>query len=309
MPSNMSLSTNWNTTFWNGVFQQSFLENNKLRDEMFNYVYQKGTNGFRYKTTVTTEAANTVSALSGPGSSQTGLSVTVDNPLVAHEFIGYDQMNVNQTGTELNTAFAAALASRLANTRQAQMLAFFAKTTYDAGASNRASFNDEATTTEDMGKTVYGALNSIASTFCQNGIPEGDRYVALHPTQFYALRTYAPAASRDYISPSPVNQDSLLGGIQILGFTVVPIYGPFNQDLTGKSTWASKYQLNLAGTAPAKIFGLAWHKNSLAVFESEKPTLKIDDSPENQAMLFTARTQFGTGIVQQSGAVAIHGDT
>lgn len=306
MATNISISTNWDTTFWNGAFQTAYVENNKLTDNMFNYVYQKGTNGFRFKTINTAAAVHTNSALSGASTSETGASITVDNPLVVHDYLGYDQMNVNQTGTELNTGYAAALATKLANARQALLLARLGK---DAVTNSKTvTFDDEASTLADKGAEIFGALASLASTFIVNGIPEGDRYVALHPTWFYALRAYAPSASRDYVGIAPANEASLMSGVQILGWNVMPIYGPFLQDNSSNTNWASSYRWDATVATGAKGYGVAWHKNAFGVFESEKPSLKIDDSPENQAMLFTARCQFGTKIVQSTGCYAIVGD-
>lgn len=304
MPTNLSLGSAFDTVMFSGQFQTAFTENNKCLDSMYNYIYMPGTQAARFKVINGSVARHNSGALDGAAGGNTGTAVSVDAILVAHDYIPYS--DINQNG-DFSTQYARGLGTKLATARQKCLTNFFAKNAADAGRS--IEYNNEAADTEALGKTVYGSLLTAASNFVQNGIPEGDRYAALHPELFYALRTYAPAASRDYV-PSAASDNTVanIGGVSLLGFTVFPVYGNFGQ--TGDTNLAAKYQTNFSGTTgPASCMGLIWHKDALAVVESEKPKTVISDSPENQSWLTVARCQFGTGVVQGSGAYALVKDT
>jgi hypothetical protein len=291
--------TNWATTNFTGTFWNNYQETMKLKDEMFNLSYAPGTLSVVDKRITNRVAANTNGELSVPSVTETSTVTTADDMLVAHEYVGYNVINTE--GGAVPDAYARKLAYGLAHTKMVELLAFGLKTCRTSG--KQVTIDNE----DSDGSSLYDGLLDVWENLMNAGVPETDLYVALNPTYYTLLRSYAPSASRDFAGGIG-NEDFQLQGFKLFGMNIMPIKGPFGVNVTSVyGNIASKYQADFSAGTTGEI-GFIWHKDAYRIHQVQKPTVNIYDSPEKQSWLVRASEQFGTNIIDTNGCYTLIAD-
>jgi len=274
----------------------------KLKDEMFNYSFKPGTYTVLDKKITNRLAANTNSTLSVGSVAEEKATTTVDDILVAHEYIPYSVINTNEGNVP--DAYARKLAYGLAHTKMVELLAFGLLSCRTSG--KQVTIDNEDTD----GSSVYDGLLEVWENLMNAGVPETDLYVALNPTYYSLLRSYAPSASRDFAGGIG-NEDFQLQGFKLFGMNIMPIKGPFNTNVTSVyGNIASKYKADftIGSTGATGEVGFIWHKDSYRLHQVQKPTVNIYDTPEEQSWLVRASEQFGTGVIDSNGMYTLIAD-
>lgn len=236
------------------------------------------------------------SDLADAGSTETGTTITSDNPLKVWNYIPLSALSTHGE-TNVVSQYASMFGAQLREsyeTELANLLTTSSPTTI--------TFNDD---TGYTGSDVADALRDVSKTFDINKVPTIDRYVLLHPTYFTAMYNVAGVRSADYISggdnSKPFNE------MNFLGMRVRSAVLGFNVDNSANTNLDSKYRTNLSGATP--VWGVAWCKSALAVNFYENITITDDLIPQKDAILVKARMLVGTGLTRGAGSrIIIKGD-
>lgn len=302
---NMGLTvSSWARTVFSGQFQQSYQEADKIGNERVNYKFMPGTTSCVDPFISNRIAAHTNGTLSNSTTVESGVTTTVDNILVNHEYVPDYVINTN--GGEVPREYASKLGAGLAATRQICLTSFIAQNAI--AASQTETFDSEDTT----GAAIYSAIENIYASMRNADVPETDIFCGLSYRYCMLLRKYAPAGSRDYVGEG-VNR-SPLDPFVLHGITFIPMRGCFSTDLTASpysTKLAAKYQYDFLGTSSDdnSLLGVMWHRDAVRCLEVMKPEVEITPWAAEQSQLVTARLHMGTGSLRSAAQWCIYGDS
>jgi hypothetical protein len=282
--------TGWDSKQFANDVIKAFVEANKIDDSWYMRTMSKQASVV-YGNIAAVTAKNSAdgSELADAGNTETGTSITADNPLKVWNYIPLSAINTHGDSNVV-AQYAQHLGIALRNAYELELANFLT-----TSSPTSITFNDDVGRT---GQDIADALRDVAKTFDANNVPTVGRYVLLHPTYFYDMYNVAGVRSGDYISGA--DNSKPFQEMNFLGMRVRSATLGFNTDNSANTNLDSKYRTNLAGATPT--WGVAWHQSSLGVNWYEAPSISDDLIADKDAILVKARMQIGTGLTRGAGS-------
>jgi hypothetical protein len=225
--------------------------------------------------------------------------IFIDDPLIAHVYVA--QIDELKNHWDVRGEYARLLGEQLAITADQQLLQ---TTVLAARASATATGGNAGTvltnaTAGTVGADLATSIFNAAQNMDQKDVPEGDRFVAVKPAQYYLLGQTTALLDKDWGGMGSISEGVIK---QIAGIGIVKTNNLPTTDLSAGSTTGQNntYLANFSTTV-----AVAFHKSAVGTVKLMDLATSADWIPQNQSTLLLAKYAMGHGILRPESAVEI----
>ncbi len=222
-------------------------------------------------------------------------NISIDDLLVASCFMAnYDEA---MTHYDMRSEYSRQLGEALAKKNDQQLLqvlvlAARASATVTGGSGGTAITDANAKVNAD---SLISDLFEAAQALDEKDVPEGDRFCALKPDQYYLLvNSASKAIHRDYGGAGNIADGLIMrvAGLEIVKTNHLPS--------TNVNTGVAAYQGDFTNLA-----ALVWHRSAAGTVKLVDVAVESDYMVQYQGTLVVAKQALGHGILRPESAVEI----